>query len=177
MLSRRRHEVGVRRRLHDLDGVRHHTCTRIRRRRDSIRVRARRCHWFRRGTQSIVRHARTECIDLIIDVRIGFFTPFGFDFFFVDAVIFLLLRDHSDLDQRFNVQPRTGKSIDSLCSCHIISPSASLCRLVQKCTDPIVHLNHMFHHCLGRDLAQDLTGLLVKHPHGHKVDLFMVLEL
>ena len=47
-LPRCRHEIGVRRRLRDLDRVRHNACACIRRRRNGIGVRARRCHRLRR---------------------------------------------------------------------------------------------------------------------------------
>ena len=99
LLPRRRHQIGVRRRLRDLHGMRHHTGICIRRRRHDIRERTRRRHRLRPRAQTHIRHAAAECIHRAVDVSKGLFAPLRLDFLLIEPVILLLLGHHADLDQ------------------------------------------------------------------------------
>ena len=99
LLPRRRHQIGVRRRLRDLHSMRHHAGVCIRRRRHHIRERTRRRHRLRPRAQTHIRHAAAECIHRAVDVSKGLFAPLRLDFLLIEPVILLLLGHHADLDQ------------------------------------------------------------------------------
>ena len=99
LLPRRRHQIGVRRRLRDLHSMRHHTGICIRRCRHHIRERACRRHRLRPRAQAHIRHAAAERIHRAVDISKGLFAPLRLDFFLIKAVILLLLGHHADLDQ------------------------------------------------------------------------------